>query len=96
VMRIALTTNSVASLFLIELTVHLDRIKDGSRKVVKVSEVQGMESARIVMQYLFMFQFYGFENGSFKGEFKPTGLRPQAMRKRISSNIELPESIFEK
>jgi pilus assembly protein CpaF len=80
----------------IELIVHLDRIKDGSRKVVKVSEVQGMESDTIVMQDLFVFQYYGFENGIVKGDLKPTGLRPQFMEKLISSNIELPESIFEK
>jgi pilus assembly protein CpaF len=84
----------VASSF--ELIVHLERIKDGSRKVVKVSEVQGMESDTIVMQDLFVFEYYGVEKGIVKGELKPSGLRPQFMEKLKSSNIQLPDSIFEK
>jgi len=84
----------VASSF--ELIVHLDRVKDGSRKVVKVSEVQGMESETIVMQDMFVYEYYGFEQGIVRGELKPTGLRPQFMEKLTSSNIQLPEAIFEK
>ena len=80
----------------IELIVHLDRIKDGSRRVVKVSEVQGMESDTIVMQDMFVFHYQGFEKGIVKGELKPTGLRPQFMEKLTSANVELPESIFDK
>jgi len=80
----------------IELIVHLDRLKDGSRKVVKVSEVQGMESDTIVMQDLFVFQQTGMQNGIIQGKLVPTGLRPHFMHKLIENNIELPEELFEK
>jgi pilus assembly protein CpaF len=79
-----------------ELIVHLERLKDGSRKVVKVSEVQGMESDTIVMQDLFTFKQSGFENGIVQGRLLPTGLRPRFMHKLTDNNIELPEEIFER
>ncbi len=79
-----------------ELIVHLERMKDGSRKVVKVSEVQGMESDTIVMQDLFLFKQTGFENGIVQGRLVPSGLRPRFMHKLIDNNIDLPEEIFER
>jgi pilus assembly protein CpaF len=80
----------------IELIVHLERVRDGTRKVVQVSEVQGMEGDTIVMQDLFVFKQTGFENGIVKGKLRPTGLRPQFLYKLIENNIELPEDTFEK
>jgi pilus assembly protein CpaF len=80
----------------IELIVHMERVKDGTRKVVKVSEVQGMEGETIVMQDMFVYKQTGFENGIVKGKLSPTGLRPQFMEKITNSNIQLPDSIFEK
>jgi pilus assembly protein CpaF len=80
----------------IELIVHMERVKDGTRKVVKVSEVQGMESDTIVMQDMFVYKQTGFENGIVKGKLSPTGLRPHFMEKITNSNLQLPDSIFEK
>ena len=80
----------------IELVIHQERLKDGTRKVTKVSEVQGMEGDTIVMQDLFVFQFAGIQNGIVKGVLKPTGLRPQFLGKLIANGIEIPESVFEK
>jgi pilus assembly protein CpaF len=80
----------------IELIVHQERVRDGSRKVVKVSEVQGMESDTIVMQDLFIFDQTGIKNGVVQGVLKATGLRPHFMDKLIANNIEIPESVFEK
>jgi len=80
----------------IELVVHLERLKDGSRKIVKVAEVQGMEGDTIVMQDLFLFHQKGMENGVVQGVMKPTGLRPRFMDKFTANNVELPDSIFEK
>jgi len=57
----------------IDLVIHHERLKDGTRKVTKVSEVQGMEGDTIVMQDLFTFQFAGIQNGIVKGVLKPTG-----------------------
>ena len=80
----------------IELVVHLERVRDGTRKIVKVSEVQGMESDTIVMQDLFIFNQTGIKNGLVQGVLKATGLRPQFLQKLVANNIEIPESVFEK
>lgn len=77
-----------------ELVVHLERLKDGTRKVVQVSEVQGMEGDTIVMQDLFVFDQQGIKNGVVLGGLKATGLRPKFMTKLHANSIELPESIF--
>ncbi|MDY6846525.1 MAG: CpaF family protein [Chloroflexota bacterium] len=80
----------------IELVVHLERMKDGSRKIVNVSEVQGMERDTIVMQDLFVFQHMGITDGRVQGKLVPTGLRPRFLEKFTANGIELPDSIFEK
>jgi pilus assembly protein CpaF len=80
----------------IELVVHLERLKDGSRKVVKVSEVQGMEGEVIVMQDIFIFEQTGMENDVVKGSLKATGLRPQFLHKLLANNVEMSERIFDK
>jgi pilus assembly protein CpaF len=80
----------------IELIVQLERVKDGSRKVVKVSEVQGMEGDTIVMQDIFVFKQTGFLNGIVQGRLVPTGLRPRFMQKLMENNIELPDDVFDK
>ena len=80
----------------IELIVHLERMKDGTRKVVQISEVQGMEGETIVMQDLFIFKQSEFTNGVVKGTQKATGLRPSFMHKLTDRNIILPETVFDK
>ncbi len=80
----------------IELVVHMDRVRDGSRKVMHVSEVQGMEGDTIVLQDMFLFKQTGFMNGKVMGSLEPTGLRPRFMHKLVANGIELPESVFEK
>jgi len=80
----------------IDLIVHQERLKDGTRKIVKVSEVQGMESDTIVMQDLFVFNQTGIKNGIVQGILTATGLRPRFMPKLIANGIELPDSVFER
>ena len=80
----------------IELVIHLERLTDGTRKIVKVSEVQGMEGDVIVMQDLFTFNQTGMKKGLVQGSLKATGLRPRFITKMVANNIEIPESIFEK
>jgi pilus assembly protein CpaF len=79
----------------IELIVHMERLKDGTRKVVQVSEVQGIESDTIVMQDLFMFHQTGIKNGVVQGSLKPTGLRPRFLSKLVANSIELADNVFE-
>ena len=80
----------------VELVVHLERLTDGTRKIVKVSEVQGMEGDVIVMQDLFTFNQTGIKNGLVQGNLKATGLRPRFIEKMVANNIEIPDSVFEK
>jgi pilus assembly protein CpaF len=78
----------------IELVVHLSRMRDGSRKVVHVAEVQGMEGETLVMQDLFKFQQTSVVNDMIQGRQQATGLRPEFIHKLISNNVKLPDSIF--
>lgn len=79
----------------LDLVVHMERLRDGTRKVVKVTEVQGMEGESIVMQDLFVFEQTGITNGRVVGATKSTGLRPKFAEKFIINNIELPANIFD-
>ena len=79
----------------IDLVVHMDRLRDGTRKVTKVSEVQGMEGDSVVMQDLFAFDQTGVMNGRVMGELKATGLRPKFADKFEVNGIHMPADIFE-
>ncbi|OGO11737.1 MAG: type II secretion system protein E [Chloroflexi bacterium RBG_19FT_COMBO_50_10] len=78
----------------IELIIHMERMRDGTRKVVHVAEVQGMEGDTILMQDLFLFDQTGVQNGRVIGSLKSTGLRPKFAEKFAINNIELPSEIF--
>lgn len=78
-----------------ELIVQLERMKDGTRKIVKVSEVQGLEGDTVVMQDIFVFEHAGLKNGMVQGSLKPTGLRPSFTTKLTSAGIILPEAVYE-
>ncbi len=78
----------------IDLIVHQERMRDGSRKVVNITEVSGMEGDVITMTDIFAFEQTGYENGKVIGRLRPTGLRPKFMDKIEASGIHLPPSIF--
>jgi pilus assembly protein CpaF len=78
----------------VDLVVHEDRMRDGSRKITSISEVQGMEGDVITMSELYRFEQTGFENGKVIGRLRPTGLRPKFMYKIQEAGIMLPPSIF--
>ena len=79
----------------IELVVHLERLRDGTRQVVQVAEVQGMEGESVVMQDLFVFEQTGIQNGRVLGKLKSTGLRPKFSDKFEVNGIELPAHVFD-
>jgi pilus assembly protein CpaF len=78
----------------IDLIVHQERMRDGTRKVVNITEVSGMEGDVITMTDIFVFEQSGFEGGKIIGRLRPTGLRPKFMDKIETSGIHLPPSIF--
>ncbi len=79
------------------LLVHLARLRDGTRRVVQVSEVEGMEGETIVLQDIYYFDYsMGLdESGRFLGRLKSTGLRPKFMRRLEDAGIALPADVFD-
>ena len=78
----------------LELVIHLERMRDGTRKLTHISEIQGMEGDVITMTDLFVFEQTGLEDGKVIGRLRPTGLRPKFMEKFEQAGIHLPASIF--
>ncbi|MFQ6001725.1 MAG: CpaF family protein [Anaerolineae bacterium] len=78
----------------IHLIIHQERMRDGSRKVVQVTEVQGMEGDVIVLQDIFAFEQLGYEGGKIIGQLRPTGVRPKFVELIETSGIHLPPNIF--
>ncbi|MGQ9755104.1 MAG: CpaF family protein [Desulfotomaculales bacterium] len=78
----------------IDLIVHQSRLKDGSRRVTHVTEVQGLEGQVVLLQELFVFRQKGVREGRVVGEFAPTGIRPRFTDKLEARGIELPNEIF--
>jgi pilus assembly protein CpaF len=78
----------------VHLIMHQERLRDGSRKIVKITEVQGMEGDVIVMQDIFQFEQQGIEAGKVIGRLRPTGIRPKFIEIIEAANIHLPPTIF--
>ncbi|MGI8476468.1 MAG: CpaF family protein, partial [Thermomicrobiales bacterium] len=78
----------------VDVIVQQSRMKDGSRRITAVTEVQGMEGDVIVWQDIFIFEQTGIENGKIIGRMKPTGIRPKFIEKFEVANIYLPPNIF--
>jgi pilus assembly protein CpaF len=78
----------------VDLIVHQSRLKDGTRKIVNITEVQGMEGDTIVMQDVFVFEQTGVIDGKIQGRLKPTGIRPKFVELFESQGIHLPNGIF--
>jgi pilus assembly protein CpaF len=78
----------------VDLIVHQSRLKDGTRKIVNITEVQGMEGDTIVMQDVFVFEQSGVIDGKIQGRLKPTGIRPKFVETFEAMGIHLPNGIF--
>lgn len=73
---------------------HQERLRDGSRKVVKITEVQGMEGDMITMSDIFEYEQTGVEGGKIIGRIRPTGIRPRFTDRIEAAGIYLPPSVF--
>ncbi len=78
----------------VDLIIHISRLRDGSRKVVAVTEVLGMEGDTILLQDIFTFEIEGFRDGKVIGELRPTGIRPRIIERMAEHNIHLGPEIF--
>ncbi|MGH9602502.1 MAG: CpaF family protein, partial [Terriglobales bacterium] len=72
------------------------RLSDGTRKIIGISELTGMEGDVVTMQEIFTFERRGLtEHGKVRGAFKATGIRPKFTDKLAAAGIRLPASLFE-
>jgi pilus assembly protein CpaF len=78
----------------LDCIIHLERLSDGSRKVVQVAEVQGMEGDVIVMQDIFRFVQTGFRDGQVLGRLESTGIRPKFTQRVEQAGLSLPAHLF--
>lgn len=79
----------------IELILQQSRLKDGSRKITYITEVQHMEGDVITTQDLFRFEQTGMdENGKLTGHFVSTGMQPGFMDKFQVNGVSLPDDFF--
>ena len=79
----------------INIIVQQSRLRDGTRKIVQISEVTGMEGSEVVMQDIFHFVPRGVdENGKIKGAFEATGVRPACIDKLKSAGINVKDEWF--
>jgi len=75
----------------IDLVIQIERMRDGSRRTVAISEVVGLEDQTVTMQDLFLFQHYGEdEDGRIIGDLEPTGLRPSFADRLEAQGVHLP------
>jgi len=81
----------------IDVVVQLVRFSDGTRKIVKVSEITGMEGNTIVMHDVYVYEQRGIDkDGNVVGEFRATGVRPFFAERFRVYGYDIPEGTFEK
>jgi len=80
----------------IHAVVQIARLSDGSRKVIAVSEVTGVEGEIICMQDIFIFDRHGLdETGKVRGAFRATGIRPKFADRLATAGCRLRPAIFD-
>jgi pilus assembly protein CpaF len=81
----------------IDLIIQISRLRDGSRKVIQVTEVQGLEGDVVILQDVFRYVEHSVDsNGKVQGEMTPAGIRPKFMTRLQTAGIEMPPDIFGK
>ena len=80
----------------LDVIVQIARMSDGTRKLISLQEVVGMEGDLITLQELFLFQQIGLdENRKVKGRFKATGVRPKFAERLAAKGVALPPDLFD-
>jgi pilus assembly protein CpaF len=80
----------------IDVVIQISRMSDGTRRIVSVAEITGMEGEVVTMQDIFVFRKRGIKDtGEVIGEFLPTGIRPKFTERLNVTGIQLPMSMFE-
>jgi len=80
----------------IHAIVQSTRLSDGTRKIVSIAEITGMEGEVVTMQEIFTFERRGLsETGKVKGAFRATGIRPKFSDRLAAAGYRIPPSLFE-
>ena len=80
----------------IDVVIQTNRLTDGRRKLISISEITGLEGDVISMQDIFSFKQTGVDTeGAVKGYFQASGVRPRFMERLKSRGIVLPEALFD-
>ncbi len=80
----------------ITLVVQVARLSDGTRKIINISEITGVDENVISMHEIFTFQKKGIANGKVVGAFQPTGIRPRFLEQLRVSGIYLANDLFDR
>jgi len=79
----------------IDIVIQQERLADGSRKMVRIAEIQGVKKGHIVLKDVFIFEQVGLDaQGKVIGNFTPTGIVPKCLPRLKAYNVELPREIF--
>jgi pilus assembly protein CpaF len=79
----------------LHIVIHLARFVDGSRKVVNVSEISGLEGQVVTMQDLFRFRHEGVDSeGRVLGQMVPTGIQPRFLERLSAMGVSFPSDLF--
>jgi len=78
----------------LDVIVQISRLKDGSRKITNITEVQGLEGEAVILQDVFVFEQTAYVDGKVQGKLRPTGIRPKFSEKFDAAGIKLPPGVF--
>ncbi|MBI2861244.1 MAG: CpaF family protein, partial [Chloroflexi bacterium] len=80
----------------VDLIVHQQRMRDGTRRITNIAETLEFDGEKIVMNDIFLFEQTGIEDGKIIGSIRPTGYTPKFMPKIEDAEIHLPPSAFQR
>ncbi len=78
----------------LDMIIHIERLRDGTRKVTSISEVLGIKEGEIELKDIYKFQYKGFKEGLVQGNLTPSGYVPSLLKKLDSAGVVLPEQLF--
>jgi pilus assembly protein CpaF len=80
----------------VKVVVQVSRLQDGTRKILSISEVLGVDQDKVELQEIFTFERIGVtDSGKVQGRFKATGATPKILERLRVSGVQLPPAIFE-
>ena len=93
-MHLAAIRQQIASA--VQILVQISRMSDGTRRVMNITEVTGMETDIVTLQDIFVFEKLGLSEGAkVRGRFAATGILPKFNEKLVAAGIQLPVDLFD-